>query len=141
MLCGGPDSVFVNLAAVAGPVQGKPMAMMDVNYHGALAAARACQSLHFGHFIQSSTQATAAERAGQVRQRLVALFIGIFHQSFVSSWITMFLAHMQVPYSKHKSMADFALGRIVGMPVTIASLGLLYRFVFGRCGRRFARES
>ncbi len=123
--------MFVNLAAVAGPVVGKPDAMMDVNYKGGfsvcvwsffviwafvvvsvgfvlilmsrdvavavslqnnqsiapvfisyldiilahicflhftapMAAALACQHLGFGHWVQSSTQATNAERAGQV---------------------------------------------------------------------------
>lgn len=64
--CGGRDSVFVNLAAVAGPVVGIRDAMFDVNYKGAIAAANACKDLGFGHFIQSSTQATVTERAGQV---------------------------------------------------------------------------
>lgn len=94
--CGGPDSVFVNLAAVAGPVPNKIDGMHDVNYRGAVAAAQACAKLNFGHFIQSSTQATVTERAGQV------------------------------PYSRGKAMADFALSRIKTMPVTIACLGLLY---------------
>lgn len=94
--CGGPDSVFVNLAAVAGPVPNKLDGMHDVNYRGAVAAAQACARLKFGHFIQSSTQATVTERSGQV------------------------------PYSRGKAMADFALSRIKTMPVTIACLGLLY---------------
>ena len=58
--------MFVNLAAVAGPVAGRPDAMMDVNYRAPVAAATACQQLGFGHWVQSSTQATNAERAGQV---------------------------------------------------------------------------
>ena len=62
----GSDAVFVNLAAVAGPVVGKNDAMMDVNYKAPVAAARACEQLGFGHWIQSSTQATNAERSGQV---------------------------------------------------------------------------
>ena len=62
----GEDCVFVNLAAVAGPVLGMNDAMMHVNYRAPVAAARACESLQFGHWIQSSTQATSAERAGQV---------------------------------------------------------------------------
>jgi hypothetical protein len=41
----------VNLAAVAGP----------------LAAAKACEILGVSHWVQSSTQATNAERGGQVR--------------------------------------------------------------------------
>jgi hypothetical protein len=53
-------------AAIAGPVAGKPDAMMDVNYKAPIAAARACEYLKFGHWVQSSTQATSAERAGQV---------------------------------------------------------------------------
>jgi len=48
------------------PKPGIPDAMMDVNYHAARAAAVACQQLQFGHWIQSSTQATNAERGGQV---------------------------------------------------------------------------
>jgi hypothetical protein len=54
-------------AAIAGPVSGKKDAMMDVNYIAPIAAARACEHLRFGHWIQSSTQATYAERGGQVR--------------------------------------------------------------------------
>jgi hypothetical protein len=92
----GEDCVFVNLAAVAGPVQGQPDAMMHVNYRAPVAAASACESLKFGHWIQSSTQATTTERAGQV------------------------------PYSRGKAMADSALSRMENLPVTIASLGLLY---------------
>jgi len=61
-----------------------------------VAAATACESLKFGHWIQSSTQATNTERAGQV------------------------------PYSRGKAMADSALSRMENLPVTIASLGLLY---------------
>jgi nucleoside-diphosphate-sugar epimerase len=62
----GENVTFVNLAAVAGPVTGIADAMMDVNYRAPVAAAKACEILGFGHFIQSSTQATSAERAGQV---------------------------------------------------------------------------
>jgi hypothetical protein len=40
--------------------------MMDVNYHAVVAAAEACTSLGFEHFVQSSTQAVKAGRAGQV---------------------------------------------------------------------------
>lgn len=57
----------MNLAAVAGPIVGKQDAMMDVNYKAPVAAARACEQLGFGHWVQSSTQATNSERAGQVR--------------------------------------------------------------------------
>jgi nucleoside-diphosphate-sugar epimerase len=88
--------VFINLAALAGPQADRPDAMLDVNYHACVSAAEACEELGFGHFIQSSTQATAAERSGQV------------------------------PYAKHKAMADYALARRLTIPVTIASLGLLY---------------
>ena len=92
----GDDAVFINLAAVAGPVQGKDDAMLHVNYRAPIAAATACESLGFSHWVQSSTQATNAERAGQV------------------------------PYSRGKAMADYALNRINGLPVSIACLGLLY---------------
>lgn len=44
----GEDCVFVNLAAVAGPVEGKTDAMMHVNYRAPVAAARACEVLRFG---------------------------------------------------------------------------------------------
>ena|SRR3989338_3462000 len=65
--CSGADSVFINMAAVSGPQPEKSKdAMMDVNYKAAVSAASACQTLGFGHFIQSSTQATNTERAGQV---------------------------------------------------------------------------
>mgnify|MGYP003709402185 CR=1 FL=1 len=56
----------MNLAAVAGPIVGIADALMDVNYRAPVAAAMACEQLGFGHWIQSSTQATNAERAGQV---------------------------------------------------------------------------
>ena len=69
---------------------------MDVNYRAAIAAAKACETLGFGHFVQASTQATNAERAGQV------------------------------PYSKAKAMADFALSRLESLPISIACLGMLY---------------
>eukprot|EP00951_Prasinocladus_malaysianus_P034338 scaffold345761_cov53-Prasinocladus_malaysianus.AAC.1 len=71
---------------MAGPVPGRPEAMMAVNYKAPLAAAQACEELGFGHFIQSSTQAVKAERGGQV------------------------------PYSRWKGMADFALSRREGLP-------------------------
>jgi len=93
---GGNNSVYVNLAGVAGPIPGRPEAMMAVNYKAPIAAARACQELRFGHFIQSSTQATKAERGGQV------------------------------PYSQWKGMADFSLARLEKLPVSIFTLGLLY---------------
>lgn len=62
----GDSSVFVNLAAIAGPKTGKIDAMLDVNYKAPVAASKACEILGFGHWIQSSTQATKAERGGQV---------------------------------------------------------------------------
>ena len=62
----GDKVTFVNLAAVAGPLPNRIDAMMDVNYKAPVAAAIACEQLGFGHWIQSSTQATNAERAGQV---------------------------------------------------------------------------
>lgn len=96
---GGENCVFVNLAGIAGPDKTAVRvfdAMMDVNYRAPLAAAKACADLEFGHWIQSSTQATKAERAGQV------------------------------PYSRGNAMIDFALSRITELPVTIACLGLLY---------------
>lgn len=88
--------MFINLAAVAGPVVGKHDAMMDVNYKAPVAAASACEELEFGHWIQSSTQAVNAERSGQV------------------------------PYSRAKAMADYSLCHMKEIPVTIACLGLLY---------------
>lgn len=103
----GSNSVFVNLAALAGPVKDQRDAMMDVNYYACVSAAAACQELGFSHFVQSSTQATNAERSGQV------------------------------PYAKHKSMADYALSRRFGdMPVSIASLSLLYCKTDGVIGQR-----
>ena len=59
-------------------------AMMDVNYKAPVAAAQAATELKFGHWVQSSTQATRAERAGQVM------------------------------YSRAKAMADSALSRMEG---------------------------
>ena len=66
----GDNAVFVNLAAITGPKVGVIDAMMDVNYRAPVAAARACEKLGFSHWVQSSTQATNAERAGQVLYRM-----------------------------------------------------------------------
>eukprot|EP00741_Cyanophora_paradoxa_P005674 tig00000903_g5501.t1 len=107
----GEHAVFLNLAAVAGPIQGIQDAMMDVNYRAPLAAARACENLGFGHWVQSSTQATNAERAGQV------------------------------PYSRAKAMCDYALARSTRLPVTIACLGLLYCKEDGLIGQTRKGES
>ena len=103
---GGPDAVFINLAALAGPRQDRPDAMMAVNYRAPLAAARACEALGFGHWIQSSTQAVKAERAGQV------------------------------PYSRWKAMADYSLARLERLPVSVFTLGLLYCKTQGVVGQR-----
>mmetsp|Transcript_53173 Transcript_53173/g.106640 ORF Transcript_53173/g.106640 Transcript_53173/m.106640 type:complete len:583 (+) Transcript_53173:170-1918(+) len=110
--CAGANTVFVNIAGVAGPRHEEGQDPWDwkqqtklesghyeykINYAAATAAASACQSLQVSHFIQSSTQATKTERAGQV------------------------------PYSRGKMMADHSLSRKAAtMPVTIARLGLLY---------------
>ena len=103
---GGSDAVFVNLAALAGPRADRPDAMMAVNYRAPLAAARACEALGFGHWIQSSTQAVKAERAGQV------------------------------PYSRWKAMADYSLARLERLPVSVCTLGLLYCKNSGVVGQR-----
>ena len=100
----GDNCVFVNLAAVAGP-DGTEHGLSFVNYQAPLAAAKACEYLGFGHWVQSSTQATHAERASQVR------------------------------YSRGKAMCDFALSRLSSLPVTIASLGLLYSRTDGMVGQ------
>ena len=103
---GGPHSVFCNLAAVAGPVPDRsPDAMMDVNYRACYGAAHACAALEVGHFIQSSTQATNAERAGQV------------------------------PYSRGKAMADFSLSRLTSLRSSVVVLGLLYSKRLGVVGQ------
>jgi hypothetical protein len=91
----GEKCVFINLAALAGP-DGKREGLGKVNYVAPVAAAKACVELGFSHWIQSSTQATLAERSGQV------------------------------PYSRGKAMADFALSRLPDLSVTIATLGLIY---------------
>lgn len=106
----GEHASFVNLAAVAGPVAGYQDALMDVNYRAPHAAARACEALGFGHFVQSSTQATNAERSGQV------------------------------PYSRAKAMCDYALARSKIMPVSIACLGLLYSKEDGLIGQARGSE-
>ena len=103
---GGCNAVFANLAGLAGPVPGRPDSMMAVNYRAPVAAARACEALGFGHFVQSSTQATKVERAGQV------------------------------PYSRWKSMTDYSLARLTKLPVSITSLGLLYSSKSGAVGQR-----
>ena len=103
---GGANAVFVNLAALAGPRADRPDAMMAVNYRAPLAAARACEALGFGHWIQSSTQAVKAERAGQV------------------------------PYSRWKAMADYSLARLERLPVSVCTLGLLYCKRDGVVGQR-----
>ena len=76
--------------------------MMDVNYKAPVAAAQAATELKFGHWVQSSTQATRAERAGQVM------------------------------YSRAKAMADSALSRMEGryspiQPFTIFTLLLQHQ--------------
>lgn len=47
----GEDCVFVNLAGVAGPKDGRLDALMDVNYHAPVAAAQAAEELGFGHWV------------------------------------------------------------------------------------------
>jgi hypothetical protein len=96
---------------VAGPVAGIPDAMMDVNYRAPLAAARACEILGYGHWVQSSTQATNAERSGQV------------------------------PYSRAKAMADYALARSKKLPVSICCLGLIYSQEDGLIGQERKSDS
>mmetsp|Transcript_13649 Transcript_13649/g.20451 ORF Transcript_13649/g.20451 Transcript_13649/m.20451 type:complete len:259 (-) Transcript_13649:170-946(-) len=66
---------------------------MDVNYRAPLAACKACEELEFGHWIQSSTQAINAERAGQV------------------------------PYARAKAMADFAISNMaLPVTITVLGL-------------------
>lgn len=48
----------------------------------------------------------------------------------------MSMLELQVPYSKAKAMTDFALSRMQDLPVTIASLGLLYDKRDGLIGQR-----
>lgn len=105
---GGTDCVFMNIAGVAGPITGRSDAMRDVNYKAPIAAAEACIRLKFGHWIQASTQATQAERGGQV------------------------------PYSRWNAMIDYGLSRIrfTGLPVSICFLGLLYAADEGLVGQR-----
>ena len=103
---GGKDAVFINLAGIAGPITGKPNSMMAVNYRAPMAAARACEALGFGHYIQSSTQATKAERAGQV------------------------------PYSRWKAMCDYSLSRLESLPVSVFIVGMLYCKEHGVVGQR-----
>ncbi|CAM9160333.1 unnamed protein product, partial [Ectocarpus fasciculatus] len=102
----GDDCVFVNLAGVAGPKDGRLDALMDVNYHAVVAASEAAEELGFGHWVQSSTQATNAERAGQV------------------------------PYARAKAMADFALSNMTRLPASIVLLGLLYSKDDGLIGQQ-----
>jgi nucleoside-diphosphate-sugar epimerase len=129
----GSDSVFVNLAAVAGPQKDRPDAMLDVNYRAPVAAAKACEDLEFGHLVQSSTQATNAERAGQV---CIFLPHSVPHQFKATTQIIMLTqSHSQVPYSRGKAMADFAMSNMQGLPVTIALLGLLYSKEDGLVGQ------
>jgi hypothetical protein len=82
-------------------------AMMDVNYFAPRAAATACHQLKFSHWIQSSTQATNAERGGQV------------------------------PYSRAKAMIDYSLRLLANehMAVSVACLGLLYSKADGNIGQ------
>ena len=56
------NAVFINLAAISGPVPGKQNAMMDVNYFAVRGLADACEKLQFSHIIHTSSQATNAER-------------------------------------------------------------------------------
>ena len=70
--------MFANLAGLAGPVPGKPDSMMAVNYRAPVAAARACEALGFGHFVQSSTLGDKGgeSRAGAVFE--VEIYDGLF---------------------------------------------------------------
>jgi hypothetical protein len=138
---GGESSVFVNLAAVAGPVAGKQDALMDVNYRSAApqdslclslsspffrapaAAGMACSELQFGHWIQSSTQATNAERSGQVAHTPPLACLMATHD-------------LQVPYARAKAMCDYALANMNSIPVTICLLGLLYSKQNGLVGQQ-----
>ena len=47
----GEDCVFINLAGVAGPKDGRLDALIDVNYHAPMAAAQAAEELGFGHWV------------------------------------------------------------------------------------------
>eukprot|EP00981_Chlorochromonas_danica_P009367 scaffold2636_cov176-Ochromonas_danica.AAC.21 len=105
------DETWMDHLGSLGPIPGKPDAMMDVNYKAPAAAARACERLGFGHWVQSSTQATNAERGGQV------------------------------PYSRGKAMMDYALARCKHLPVTIACLGLLYSKIDGTIGQSRGGDS
>jgi hypothetical protein len=55
------------LVCYCSPKVGVIDALLDVNYKAPIAAATACQTLGYGHWIQSSTQATNAARGGQVK--------------------------------------------------------------------------
>jgi len=101
---GGSSSVFVNLAAVTENISNVGNSY-TVNYTTPLAAAKACERLQFGHWIQSSSQATNAQRSGQVL------------------------------YSREKAMTDFALSRLSTLPVTVARLGLIYCKTDGLVGQ------
>lgn len=48
---GGENCVFINLAGVAGPKDGRLDALMDVNYHAPVAASSAAEQLGFGHWV------------------------------------------------------------------------------------------
>ena len=48
---------------------------------------------------------------------------------------------LQVPYSRAKAMADFALAHMHGLPVSIACLGLLYCKTDGLIGQTRDKEA
>lgn len=126
----GEQATFINLAALAGPIGGKLESMMDVNYKAPVAAAKACQQLGFGHWIQSSTQATNSERAGQV---IISFVLRWRHSD------SLYLTHInsfKVPYARAKAMTDFALAHIENLPVSITCLGLLYQKSDGMVGQQ-----
>jgi len=111
----GEKATFVNLAAIAGPVGGKLESMMDVNYKAPVAAAKACQQLGFGHWVQSSTQATNSERAGQVILAFILLniitsciFIALVTSNIVPLWLCMrgfqFISTYRFPFQQRCHM-------------------------------------
>ena len=59
-----------------------------------MAAAQAAQELKFGHWVQSSTQATRADRAGQVMysRAKVVFYLGLSLGPYLGPYLGRYLA-------------------------------------------------
>lgn len=86
------------------------------------------------HSVLYSGDKCGARWTGEWLPNSAALQRSVFADRIIS--LLLFVTGLQVPYSKAKAMTDFALSRMQELPVTIASLGLLYDKRDGLIGQR-----